>query len=79
MKYSCYAGPKLAHIRVNFDHDESADQHIEQATEDKGDERAAHDDDIVRHAKVRRREVDQQCRCVDPLVWSIKRNEHRWG
>jgi hypothetical protein len=68
---------QLIHLSVNFDHYESTDQHVEQAAEDEGNECAAHDNDIVRHAKVWRREVDQQCRRIDTPMRSIERNEHR--
>lgn len=51
---------------IDADDDETAREEVEDAPEDERDERAAHDDHVVRHAEVRRGQIDEQHGRVHP-------------
>ena len=75
-QYYLYYVELLEPFVVQFYHNESAYQHVEQASKDERDECAAHDDDVVRHAEIGRREVDEQRGGIDTMMRRIDRDEY---
>ena len=61
---------------VQFYHNESTYQHVEQASKDERDEGAAHDHDVVRHAEIGRSEVDEQRGGIDTTMRRVDRDEY---
>jgi len=52
---------------VDGECDEAAREEVEDAAEQERNKRAAHDDDIVRHAEIGRGQVHKECGAVDPV------------
>ena len=58
-------------LPIKTDHHKLSSQKVENGTKDESNQRTCEDNDVVRHAEIRRSKIDEQGRSVNPTIQQV--------